>query len=112
MEDINNKLCELLNISKKQHWMGALGLHLWTHKIVDKNGNETKKVNIYPNLSNPNNFVQIMKIFHQEVNFSTGLSDNPVQSFLEVYLSVIQNNKDKDMVKRIKHFAQLVKWEY
>ena len=124
MEDKNIELCQALELPvkygaenigglyEKQHFINIFGQDNFNNKIIEYDDNEYDLKEFCVNLRKPNNFVQIMKIFHQEVNFSTGLSDNPVQSFLDVYLSVIQNNKDKDMVKRIKHFAQLVKWEY
>lgn len=102
MEDINIELCNILEIKTGIDCNKCIGCDDFAGVCTP----------LYPNLFKANNFVQIMKIFHQEVNFSTGLSDNPVQSFLNVYLSVIQNNKDKDMIERIKHYAQLVEWEY
>lgn len=60
--DYSIELAKRLGIKPKEMWVGALGIHLWEHKIINNDGNETKRVEIYPSFKSAHNLLSLMLI--------------------------------------------------
>lgn len=117
----SEELCKLLGLKTETRWRGALGLHLWEHKIIDDNGNETEKVEIYPDLTKPSNFVKLLEDIKVDgiylgdwlVTYYGYFTNR--DSYIENLVSTLKDERKyylKNDIQQIKQQAQATKWDY
>ena len=130
----SEELCKLLGLKTEIRWRGALGLHLWEHKIIDDNGNETEKVEVYPDLTKPSNFVKLLNLVYKcginsrkDFNLASmsceedncTLAGIEFDTFEDEWLEYIAHmmsrtydSWDRKFIEITKHQAQATKWDY